>query len=634
MAGLSSAQEILVLLTLKGGPAYVTQMNAAATSTNRLSKSLLVTAANMNMATKRTWLHNQALFTARRYAFYTTLAITALAFGVAKLGLNYLSTIQTARVALRNFFPTEKVMDDVISRLYTIAALSPLLFKDVLQAFRTMYPAFKGVGISADLTIRTIEAITDALATAGRTSPGQINRIGVQLMHLAAIGRPTGQVILALARNGILVYEALRKELGLTGDEIRNIGQRTDISTKDVMEALWRFYEGPHSPFKGAALRLANKTLEGAWQTFKDILSQAAGTGEAGVFGGLTRFLAGVNMQLAPMLQARKPITLTNIAQAIDHELTPKTHILYRTFLLFSTTLGVIIYELGWFIKILSLVLTPFDKLLDAFGLGNWATKIYAFWLGTVITLWIIGRGVAFAFILRMIFMESIVWGLIIATRIYLGLMVLYRAIMYRAALTTIMFNIAMYTNPIFLLAAATVLLVAGLTILYFKWRWFHNEVNSTIRFLWNHPLAAWFIPVIGPIIVIIKYLKQVYNWIIRIINAAKRLPHGGGFGGLGGGVLDAFNTLNPWHLRIPHAQRGGRLRRSGLTWVGENGPELLRLPAASVIQPLGLADGLAGSLAVTIYPQDIYLEGKKIATVMATAVTDKEARMHGRRGG
>jgi len=61
-----------------------------------------------------------------------------------------------------------------------------------------------------------------------------------------------------------------------------------------------------------------------------------------------------------------------------------------------------------------------------------------------------------------------------------------------------------------------------------------------------------------------------------------------GGFGGnsLGGGWGVAGGFGRPGIFGIPGMATGGTVARSGLSWVGEQGPELLRLPAGAEIIP------------------------------------------------
>jgi Tape measure protein len=632
-ASLSSVNQIMVILSLKGGAAYTEQMAASAGATNVFSKSLYKTAAAQQVATRRTWLHNQALFTARRLAFYTTLGFLAMGAAVIKLGFSYNSTIQTARVALKNFFSSQQAMDNVIDRLYTIAALSPLLFKDTLAAFRMMYPAMKSVGVPAKMVVNTIQAITDALAVAGKTSPGQINKIGVQLAHMAAIGHPTGQVMLALARNGLYVYDALRKGLHLTSDEVRNIGSSA-ITTKQVLAALYAYYEGPHSPFKGAALRLANKSLQGAWQTFIDILSQASGRSGAGLFGGVLHILQSINNTLAPMLVHHKPIGLYDVARAMDTALTPSTHIVINLFTTFTTALQTFFIVFTRLVQVMSIPLILLGKLGEMFGLNALGSKVFGQALGLLAAVFLFSKVVLFPFILAIELWAS-------AVRVAKAVAIAYRVVQllmnaqWGAATALIMGNTGAKvanTAVTWELDASTGALVATTTA----------ATGATVAatgatYAWNAALVT----LLGTISLVIVGVTAMY-WISRKFHT-----------GIGASSASIHAPATPkeqrenrqfnkkqrsrawydprgWDWVLGSFQHGGRMSRAGLALVGEAGPELVGLPGGAQVTPLASSTG-SGPFNINVFPQDIYLDGKKIGTVLATAITDKEARKHGR---
>src|SRR6266545_5142709 len=115
-------QSMIVLLRLRGSQLYAQQMAQASAATGRLVGATEAQALAAERVAKRTWLQNQALFTARRYAFYTTLAITALAASVAKLGFNYLTAMQESRAALLPMLQGTGQLETVMNRLWTLAA--------------------------------------------------------------------------------------------------------------------------------------------------------------------------------------------------------------------------------------------------------------------------------------------------------------------------------------------------------------------------------------------------------------------------------------------------------------------------------------------------------------------------------
>lgn len=600
-------------------------MEAAAGSTNLFTRSLLRNAEAMTVTTNRSWLHNQALFTARRYAFYATLAVTGLIYEVGKLGFEYNSMIQTAREALRPIFSSNAALDGVISRLYKVSTLSPFLFKDTLGAFRTLYPAFHAVGISASDAINTIQGAANALAVSGKLSSGQLTRIGVQLQHLANIGRPTGQILLALARDGLPVYPALRKELGLTGTSLENVAS-SGLTAQQVIRALNR-YMLTAAPYAGAAFRLTTRTLQGNWQMLKDILAQAAGSAEGGLFGGLTRRLRAVNTALMPLLLSNRPIGLYQIAQAFDRSLTPSTHIILNLFIFLTTTLRTIIFEFGILARAIGILLWPLNRLLSLFGMGNDITRLYAVAIGTLITLYLAARLALLPFTIALATWELVTVAARAAAQAYSAWLVIMSFAADMATRSFFAMTVAMLTNPFILLAAAVIALTVGLVILYFKWKAFHDFVNRTWYWLQSHPLVTSFIAIIGPLIVILQHLTQIYHMAQKIYNLARHpvraVEHGGG------GFF--HHPLNYLPLLTGFAT-GGVVGRGGLAVVGERGPELVHLPSASVVQPLtGNSLVGAGSIQITVIPQPIYFDGKMIGQALARVVTDKEARMGGR---
>jgi hypothetical protein len=650
---LSSEQQIMVLLALKGGPEYAAQMEAAAAETGLLGEALLATSKQMTVATQRSWLHNQALYTGRRYAFYATLAVTALAYEIGRLGFSYNSTIQSARVALRGMFDTRQEMDKTIKTLYNLSTFSPFLFKDTLTAFRTMAPAMKNAGIPVTQTLQTMKAIMDALSQSGHTSVGNLTRVSVQLQHLANIGRPTGQILLALARDGLPVYPALRKELGLTGTSLENLSA-SGLTAAQTINALNKFIET--SPiYKGQAFKQATQTLQGNFQMFKDILAQASGNAEGGLFGGLTSRFKAINTYLRPLLIAGKPVGLYQIAQAIDHALTPNTHMLLNLFVTLDATLNAFIHTLGIVAKVVSFVLRPFDLLLNAFGFANTNAQILggligmlaaAFFLAKIalmpfiiaIDLWksavVVAQAVSKGWLLLQFLMDanwSAAWALITGNTVAVGentianevntmslrekydAMIAANAIMGVGTVETEALTVATLESAgamtLFGLSLDAMLgpiglVIAGLALIIY----YHKQIAKFTGLpSWN-PLSHSF-----------WHSSSTRNR--RVSHSemmAANAPRGHHW----------FDALNPTHWFAT----GGRMSSAGTAVVGENGPELLHLPGGAQVTPLnGRNFSGMGSLQIIVYPQDIYLDGKKIATVIAQATTDKQARMSGR---
>ena len=109
-------------------------------------------------------------------------------------------------------------------------------------------------------------------------------------------------------------------------------------------------------------------------------------------------------------------------------------------------------------------------------------------------------------------------------------------------------------TNPFgWLLIAVTafLILISTIVILYFKWKWFHDIVNDTAKWLWKNygivALIVALIPGLGPMvsvaIIIAKNWKTVWGVIMDVYNALKKI---------------ADKLLGPWHFLMKILGIGG----------------------------------------------------------------------------
>jgi tape measure domain-containing protein len=238
-------------------------------------------------AGERSWLMNQALFTMRRYAYAATLALTATAGYAVKLGYDYYTAVQTTTLALTRFLHSHKLARNEVNLLYRIAARTPFRFPEIsLTARRLM-----GFGLSLRDTNRTIVNITDALSALGVVSEASLNRASLALGHMYSLGRVTGQVVYQLARDNVPMIQALETELGLTADQLKNVGQ-LGIPAQVAFDALNKFIEGDKR-YHGMGWIMATRSLSGLLSTFKDIAAQTFGVIETPILERIRRVLGG-----------------------------------------------------------------------------------------------------------------------------------------------------------------------------------------------------------------------------------------------------------------------------------------------------------------------------------------------------
>jgi hypothetical protein len=426
MAGfgaLSASQQIMVRLYLLGGPKYRAEMEKAGLVTKQLTAANTGLGKAMAITNRRSFLQNQLLFTARRAMFYTTLGTIALSAEVVRMGFAYDNAMQTASVALGQVIRPQRVLNRELQQLFQIAAGTPFQVKDITTAFRQMYISFKPFNVGMGTLNDTILAITNNLSATGKVTPASLQRVSTALSHMANVGHLTGMATLQLARDGLQLYPALSKELGITADQFADIGS-LNISSRDVLMAIIK-YSQTTPGIMNAAFRQSNKTLSGAASSLKDYISQAAGGalggpgGQKGIFGAIQRNIVGVNKQLYNMSKAGKSITLMDVVKAIDKQLTPKTHILINTFIMFSTAVHTTITTIGVLIKIISFLLTPFDKLFGLFGSGQKSAKLMGIALGILGAIVVVGAAQWVVYKGAVDAVRVVMWGLnnaIIAT--------------------------------------------------------------------------------------------------------------------------------------------------------------------------------------------------------------------------
>jgi tape measure domain-containing protein len=666
--------EVIVNTRLAGVRRFLVSAQEEAAAIREIGLATATTGREMSVTTRRSWLMNQALFTLRRVAYGSTLALLAAGAVALKLGFNFDSAMQQARVALQ---PVSKDIGGVnkeLNYLFNFTKYTPFQFKDMTIAFRQMYLGMRTVGVSAETVNQTLKSMVDALAATGKTSPMNLNRVAIALQHMAFQGRLTGYTVNQLARDGIPIFAALRKEMGLTGDQLHHISTM-GIPAQDVLAAINKYIETTPG-FMNAAHRQATHTLHGLFTTFKDNLSQTMGLAERGWFGGLQHMAVGINSWFNTLNANLKHSH--DLATALDQSLTPRSH----TVITVWRNVAAAVHDAWVVFKALASVWTTSRPALWTLISGliivrailavaahtTWlwvpALQVLVTWLilaktwallAGIYTWFYVGSEEKAAFWTRMVgvwmryqYIEAKLlafWTgiLSVLTKGYVrnaegqfvAMTFLQKAALrLRLAFLQLAGSELVAMGPFGWIAAAIIVLVGALVILYFKWKWFHNLVNATARFLYNHWYILAMLPVVGPltaaVVVIVRNFHKIWSWIMRLINAAKSVVHWFGrmwkglhhIGGVGG-VLGKVGGL------IGLAG-GGTVTHTGAFMVGERGPEIAYLPKGAAVSPLNspqLALAGGGPVRPIIIPITLEADGRKLAELVVRHESDVNAR-------
>ena len=641
---MASEEEVVIIARMAGKTAFIRDNAEMAASLEEVGLAADTTGLHMERAGRRGYLMNQALFTMRRLLYASTLAFVATGVAAVRMGFGFNSAMQQARVALEPVSRDIGGVQNRLNSLFNFTKYTPFQFKDVTVAFRQMYLGMRTVGISADTVQATLHSMVDALSATGRTSPGALNRVAVALQHMAYQGHLTGYSVNQLARDGIPIFAALRKELGLTGEQMHTIGT-LGIPTQTALAAINKYIEDTPG-FANAAYRQATGSLHGLFTTFKDNISQLMGNMETGVFHRFQQRLVAFNAffgRIANSMQHHASFSTVigdafgGRAEFVWKQFAADLSLVWHIFTGFIR--DVARSHATWAILVSALVLLhgillPLNFAIQHMG---WAMNIiiplFVAWIvysRTMIALerikrflllWNAGETDAYA-------LSTVAMNAALRTSIFLGnlwagtlsaLSVLltgaalgnaYRpltlaeraALALRRALITLFaplagvvaeswaWTAALLANPITWIVLGVVALTAGLVVLYLKWAPFRKLINDTFGWLWHHPMATYFVPVIGQLVLLAKLFYEVYKHIRDIYNLVRHplRSFGGGGSGLLHGLEDFGRSFLPFGGHLPHLAGGGVITRPGSVVVGENGPEILRLPAAASVLPLG----------------------------------------------
>lgn len=581
MNGLTGTQTVRILLELQGwGATGAAKIDAVKVSLDGVAASQVRLGRATATANRRTFAQQQLLFTGRRLLFYTTLGILGLGAAVGALGFKYLSTAQQIRVAIGPALKgTSENIESITQQLFRLAAFTPFTFQQVSKVFRMTYIGMKGLGVTASWTINMISHVMDLLVVGGTATEASLMKVANALQDMGYQGFITRRMMQRLALVGIPIQDVLQKELGLTTDQLTNLTKQ-GISAKTVLEAIAR-YSTKSPVFNMGALRFQTKTFVGAWTTFIDLLSQAAGGAEQGPFNKMQKVLQGVSLEMAKFYKAGKPVTITTIVEAFDKQLTPGTHIIINLFDILNNMirtlfqgLGMLALALSWAARALRVMLYPVtwvvDKLRDALGPLAFLTtglnvltgtsskganmmKLLGKALGALIILWGISKVRIMADtaatelnIIAKFAQKTVIKGLAIVEGAYnvvkaiaLGLtnaqtVAEWRlvaatyavAIAMRAAAIAEAFFAAVTAGSVIAIGSLVVLallLVGGLVVLYFKWKKFHDIVNKTYDFIRrNWGWVQWLMPMEKAIVDGYNIVKRFYDLIKALYNLVR----------------------------------------------------------------------------------------------------------------
>lgn len=185
--------------------------------------------------------------------------------------------MEQARIAFTTFLGSADAAAYFVDQLAKFAAETPFEFPQV-QAAAKRFLAF---GWAAKDVIPTLEAVGNAVAGLGGNGE-MIDRVTLALGQMAAKGKVSAEELMQLAEAGIPAYQILQEKLGLTADQVANIGNE-GIAANVAIKAL---VEGMNERFGGMMAAQAT-SFTGLLSTIKDNLTIMLADMSSGLFAGM-----------------------------------------------------------------------------------------------------------------------------------------------------------------------------------------------------------------------------------------------------------------------------------------------------------------------------------------------------------
>lgn len=189
-------------------------------------------------------------------AFYTMLQNIRQATSAV---WEFAQQLEYAQIAYSNLFGDTQLALEFINVLKDFAALTPFGFTEAEKSAKRLL----AYGIEYKNVMYVMQGVLTASAAQGDSM--KIEQISRALGQIYTYGKLMTAEVRQLTEAGIPVYEILQEKLGLTQDQLRNLG-RESIPASVAINAL---VDGINDRF-GNVLEAASKTLQGIISNIKD----------------------------------------------------------------------------------------------------------------------------------------------------------------------------------------------------------------------------------------------------------------------------------------------------------------------------------------------------------------------------
>lgn len=229
-----------------------------------------------------------------RMARMGALALASLAaVGIAK-GIKLNAQFESNRASFSTFLGSMEKADKFTEELRSVSAKSPLRLTEYQEGAKLLM----GFGLESKKVIPLLDSVNMAIVATGKGA-NEMRRVTMALGQMQGKGRASFEELSQLAEVGIPVNKILQKELGLTGEQVANIGEE-GIKSEKAIAAISKGFTEKYS----AAYKNAENTFHFQSSLFGKNVEQILRLGTQPIFEGLTDdVLPQANAELGKLIK-------------------------------------------------------------------------------------------------------------------------------------------------------------------------------------------------------------------------------------------------------------------------------------------------------------------------------------------
>lgn len=576
-------ETLAILVKLRGGAATEAELKRLARNLTGVRQATDEQAAASGRADRSAGVLRRSWGLLAGMAARSAAAIGGVsAAAVAFEGLRFDANMEQQTVAFTNFLGSAGAARGELDQLYQVAAKTPFEFQDVVGAARK----FLAYGMTVQDANKWLNVMGDTISGIGGGTD-EINRMVLAIGQIQAKGKMSAEELRQLAELGIPAYSILQDKLGLTAQQVANIGN-AGISAADGLQAL---QQGLAERFGGMSSQQA-QTFTGQLSTARDYARQFLGVMMQPGFDWLrTTVLPATTAALQQLTEAFKAGGPEALLAKLD-DLTGAGGRLEGGVHALAGVLGGLASALGFAYDHAELLLgiaSPFLGMLVAWRVAT-------------------------------LLLAAAEWGLV-------------------AAFTA--FNFIVGLSPLGWLVIAIGALIGVAVLLVSHW----NDVKAGLSAVWDWMRGA----AADVVDFIVGYYQGLFDFFGSLPGRIADLAHGmwdgigHAFRAMLNWIIGAWNhlhfTIGGWTIDppgpgkvtiprvnvglppIPMLAAGGDVSRRGAAVVGDAGPELLELPAGARVTPL------SGGRSPREVVRLVTVEGRVLAEAVFGAAEDAAAR-------